>query len=56
MVWALLQALGPRVHYLYPVGILVPADKMDSFKGTQNQVISQIALIFRVVNIWKKEM
>lgn len=56
MVWASLQALGPWVHYSSPLGILVRADKMESLKGTQDQVISQVAFIFGVVNIWKGEM
>lgn len=53
MVWALSQALG---HYLSPLGILVHADKMESFKGTQNQVTARVAFILRVVNIWKGKM
>lgn len=56
MVWALSQALGPWAHSSSPLGIVVHVDKTDSFKGIQNQVTSQIAFIFKVVNIWSGDM
>lgn len=43
MAWALSQALGPWAHDSSPLGIMVHVDKMESFKGIQNQVLSKIA-------------